>query len=363
MHSVITSIGTSNPEFEYNQDQIFRFMADALGLSGKEETRLKALYKATGIKKRYSVLEDYKLAQNAFRFYPQDRELEPFPGTKQRMELYKKEAIKLALKSSHDCLGKKQVGPESITHLITVSCTGMYAPGLDIDLVNQLGLNSSIDRTAINFMGCYAAITGLKQANSICLSNPKAKVLLVCVELCSLHFQKGTEPDTLLANALFSDGAASVLIESGDQYTGLALEAFHCDIMPDGSKDMAWELGDFGFEMKLSAYVPALIEKGIVDLTNKLKQKLHYKNELLYAIHPGGKKILEVIENALGINKKENHLAYEVLKSYGNMSSPTILFVLNQILEDLPKYKNKKVLSFAFGPGLTLEAMMTSVKT
>jgi predicted naringenin-chalcone synthase len=214
-------------------------------------------------------------------------------------------------------------------------------------------------------MGCYAAFNALKLADQFCQNNEKAKVLIVCIELCSIHFQKHDDEDTLLANALFGDGAAAVLVESTFENVGLSLEHFHCDIVPSGKNDMAWQISDFGFEMKLSTYVPEIIKGGIHSLTQSLLGQLGMAREDidLFAIHPGGKRILQVIEEELDMSKEDNQFAYDVLREYGNMSSPTVLFVLRQLMDSLSeKDQDKHILSFAFGPGLTLESMLLKVK-
>ncbi|MEQ9412403.1 MAG: type III polyketide synthase, partial [Cyclobacteriaceae bacterium] len=260
----------------------------------------------------------------------------------------------------HD-LNKKE-----ITHLIVVSCTGMFAPGLDLSLVDELQLSSTIQRTSINFMGCYAAFNAIRVADSFCAQNSTAKVLIVCTELCSIHFQKENTEDNKLANALFADGSAALLIESSPRKNkSLKIGKSFCDIAPDGADDMAWSIGDFGFEMKLSNYVPEVIRQGIKSLTASLLTSNHIKKSDIdyYAIHPGGKKILETVEDELGLKKSDNRFSYSVMKKYGNMSSPTVLFVLQEIYQQLSvQDHNKKILSFGFGPGLTLESLILSVE-
>jgi prepilin-type processing-associated H-X9-DG protein len=242
----------------------------------------------------------------------------------------------------------------------------MYAPGLDIDLVKQLRLQTTVQRTAINFMGCYAAFNALKVADAFCKSDPDARVLIVCTELCSLHFQREATEDNLLANALFADGSAAVLVESTSKSTlKLKFESFHNDLSREGDQDMAWTVGDLGFEMKLSSYVPEIIRSGIAELTNSLLKKISKKLSDIhhFAIHPGGKKILEVIEKELGISHSQNQSAYQVLQQYGNMSSPTVLFVLKEVIKTLSKKnEGENILSFAFGPGLTLESMVLQIE-
>lgn len=357
--SYITSIGTAVPANRFTQLEIAEFMARSLELDEVEKRKLIALYRSTKIQYRHSVLPDYGLPVESYQFYPQTPNLEPFPSVAHRMQVYKQTALPLCVEAT------RGLSLEGVTHLITVSCTGMYAPGLDIDLVQALGLSTTIQRTAINFMGCYGAFNGLKVANDICLANPNAKVLLVSVELCTLHFQKKKDIDFLLSNALFSDGAAAVIIQAKAPHEKvLKLESFFCDLFIEGQSDMAWHIADFGFEMTLTSYVPQLIKAGINQLVESLLKANGARRDDIqyYAIHPGGRAILESVEIALGISPKDNQASYEVLREYGNMSSTTILFVLKRILEQV-KDDNKgcKILSCAFGPGLTVESLIAKM--
>ena len=359
----ITSIGTANPGSGIPQEKIADFMTKGLDLDDKGNDRLRVLYRATGIKQRFSVIPDYGLNGQPYSFYPKTVGLEPFPNTKLRMERFKSFALDLATDAVYQCCTNEELN--GITHLITVSCTGMYAPGLDIELVEKLNLKTSVERTAINFMGCYAAFNALKIAEKIVSTDQAAQVLVVCVELCSLHFQKNQGEETLLANSLFGDGAAAIMVKSmpGKDYQ-LKLKKFYCDLEPAGKEEMSWSIGEFGFEMRLSDKVPEVIDNTISTLTSNLLAEIEMKTADIdyFAIHPGGKKILQVIERRLGIPRHKNEFAHHVLKNYGNMSSPTILFVLKEILSraDLDSTE-KKILSFAFGPGLTMESMLLGI--
>ncbi|RNI25983.1 type III polyketide synthase [Rufibacter latericius] len=366
MKSYLCAIGTANPPHAFPQQQIADFMAEALQLNEQDTRKLKALYRVSGIDQRHTALPDYGRQNGEYEFYPNTPGLEPFPSVGDRMQQYRKAALPLSVKAAQECLTQLpnlEVG--QITHLITVSCTGMYAPGLDIELVEALGLSTQVQRTCIYFMGCYAAFNALKAADTICRADAHARVLIVCTELCTLHFQKQPESDHLVSNSLFADGAAAVVVSPKPlSPLSLRVDAFHCDLAPSGHKDMAWHIHDFGFEMTLSSYVPALIKQGIGQLTQSLLQKLNLKLEEieLFAIHPGGRKILEVIEQALGLTTKDNRHAYQVLRQFGNMSSATVLFVLQALWQDLkPNRHEAPILSFAFGPGLTLESMLLSV--
>lgn len=362
MKSYISSIGIAIPEYSFSQMDIARFMADAAGMNEQEQKRLLALYRASGIQKRHSVIPDFGRSRGTFEFFPNSADMEPFPSVAERMNVYEKKALPLALKATDNTLSDSGIDKKEITHIITVSCTGMYAPGIDIEIIEHLHLSHNIERTSINYMGCYAAFNALKAANYICTANPHATVLIVSVELCTIHYQKDKNWDLILSNALFGDGAAAVIVQ-GKKPAGISLsmESFYCDIASEGKKDMAWHISNFGFEMTLSSYVPQLIQKGIKTLTAGLLKNICLElNDIEYfAIHPGGKRILEVIEEELSLSSEKNKYAYEVLKEYGNMSSPTVLFVLHSIMKNLRHGESdKNILSFAFGPGLTLESML-----
>jgi alpha-pyrone synthase len=375
--SFINAIGTAVPDYAYPQAQIGQFMADALNLDAPNRRKLQALYRQTRIAKRHSVLADYGQPVGKFTFYPNTPDLEPFPTVAQRMAVYRAEVLPLALRAVHDCLSRyPDFDPQQITHVVWVSCTGFYAPGPDIELIEALGLPGTTQRLAINFMGCYGAFNGLKAADAIVRAYPSARVLVVCAELCTLHFQKKADTDNLYSNALFADGAAAVLVESHARPgQSMRMRAFYSDLLPDSKAEMAWHVGDTGFEMTLSGEVPAVIRKGIGALLHRLLERaeLSLADVSQFAFHPGGRRILEVIEEQLGIGTHEDRHAYEVLRQYGNMSSATVLFVLNEIWAEraTASLLNRSegydepgnVLSCAFGPGLTLESMVLEALT
>jgi alpha-pyrone synthase len=364
--SFITAISTANPSNRIPQPLIAEFMLKTMKFHNGESRKLKTIFKASGIAYRHSVLSDYSRTTD-FDFYPEpDQQNTQYPSTSSRLNIFREHALPLSVNAASGIFLKRpNVTPSDITHLIVVCCTGMYAPGLDIELIKALGLKTSVHRTAINFMGCYAAFNALKIADAFCKADNSAKVLVVCTELCSLHFQREATEDNLLANALFADGSGAVLVEAEtDSQFQLQIQAFHNEIAPEGKNDMAWSIGDLGFEMKLSSYVPDIIKRGIASLTKTLLQKIssRFSDIKHFAIHPGGKKILEVIEEELKISKDQNRAAYQVLHNYGNMSSATILFVLDELAKEFtPANKGEQILSFAFGPGLTMESMILQI--
>lgn len=358
--SFITAIATANPPHLFRQQDIASFMQRTMQLNEQDSRKLNVLFKASGIETRYSMLEDYGKTGD-FTFFSNLDSFEPFPSTKKRNDAYQQYAPLLSTAAANKALLQSGVEAKEITHLITVSCTGSYAPGLDIDLVEALQLPLSVQRTNIHFMGCYAAFNALKVADAFCRISEEVKVLVVCTELCTLHFQKQNSEDNLLANALFADGSAAIIVEASTSKKSLLLTGMYSELAPQGIKEMAWAIGDWGFEMRLSSYVPDVIRNGIKALTHKLIKSLSLSQDDIrhYAIHPGGKKILETIEQELGLSKEQNKWAYHVLKNYGNMSSSTVLFVLKEIFDRLEEKNDKEnLISFAFGPGLTLESML-----
>lgn len=362
--SSITAIGTAVPSFRFDQSTIACFMEKMMGKGDVTAGRkIKTVFRASGIQQRYSVLDDYGKT-SGFSFYPND-DHSRFPGTEARMKVFRNHALPLSVSAVQDMLHSTPgISLQSTTHLIVVSCTGMYAPGLDIDLIKALNLSRNIHRTCIQFMGCYAAFNALKIADAICKSAPSQKVLVVCTELCSIHFQQTPTDDNILANALFGDGSACMLVESHSSQKSLDIHSFYNDLALKGEDDMAWNVGDEGFQMRLSSYVPDLIRSEIRSLINSLLSSV--KNEVnevaFYAMHPGGKRILRTIENELGLQSAQNEMAYHVLKKYGNMSSATVVFVLREIFSRLtPADENKYIMSMGFGPGLTLESMLLRI--
>ena len=364
--SYITAIGIANPQYRISQSTIADFMVKAMQL-GKNDTRLlQTVFRSSGIDFRHSVLPDYGL-KSGFTFYSNAADFEPFPTTEKRLSAFRQNVVDLSSKAIDNMLlTVPTFDIRSVTHVIVVCCTGMYAPGLDIDLVKKYDLPKSVHRTGINFMGCYAAFNAIKVADAFCHRDANAKVLIVCTELCSLHFQKRATEDNFLANALFADGSAAILMEAQTrQNRRLRPIGFHSELVPKSDQDMAWTIGDLGFEMKLSTYVPSIIKEGIAELTQTLLTKISkdLSDIRFFAIHPGGKRILENIEKELGIPREKNQAAHFVLRNFGNMSSPTILFVLYEIYSAMMHEDNEEyILSFAFGPGLTLESLVLQIE-
>ena len=356
--SKIVSIGTAVPAHKHRQEDILDFMQRVYALNEPDKRKLKFLYHKGGIDTRYSVIPDYSLPAAQWQFYSPSENLEPFPKLELRMKWFQHEAAPLSLQAIRKCLAK--FPDTEITHLITVSCTGMSAPGLDLELMELLQLPASTFRTSVNFMGCYAAIHALKIADAFCKADKDANVLIVCTELCTLHFQKENTVDNITSSMLFADGAAAVLITGNEEKEGLTIDHFYSTVALKGKQDMAWELSSKGFRMTLSSYVADMIEENFDDLVQNALTTAQIDKEAIthWCIHPGGKKILEAVHNSLGFTNGQLQPCYDILREYGNMSSPTILFVLEKIMKDLNKQTPNTIFGAAFGPGLTMETLI-----
>lgn len=354
----IHEIATCVPENQYTQEFALDFLLKLIGDTYKKKNFLKKVYQSSAIYKRHTVISDYGKDPSEYTFYPKNKKMLPEPSTMERNELYIKESNRLSLIAVKNLFKKLPAGmKEKITHIITVSCTGFSAPGFDFYIVKELGLSPSINRYHIGFMGCYGAFPAMKLARNICLSEENARVLVINVELCSVHFQQKFEPDIVIANAIFADGISAALISSDENDSKgnkLLLRSFFSRYVPDSEEDMAWKIGLYGFDMKLSVYVPKIIEANILSIMNELfdQSSISMDQIDIWAIHPGGKAILEKLENALNIKKEDLQVSYDILREYGNMSSSTIMFVLERILSN---DKTGNIFAVAFGPGLTIE--------
>lgn len=356
--SYITAIEVAVPDHCHTQDAMTSFYensTDDLSLRRK----IRAIASKAEIETRYSVLSDFSDTPDQYNFFAKNRSLEPEPTLTQRMACFRTEALQLSLKAIRKIENLDAI-KNSITHIITVTCTGLFTPGLDVEIINELALKPSTQRSSVNFMGCNAAILALNSANSICKSTPDSKVLIVCVELCTIHFQKNYSNDYILSSALFGDGCAVVLVESNDSdmkfYKGLQITSFNSLLIHKGYQEMAWQITEKGFIMNLTSYVSEIINGSMKEFLAGISlAKASITN---WAIHPGGKKILDDFSEALNIDKTALYQSYDVLRKHGNMSSATVLFVLKQVIEsNANPEKNETIFSAAFGPGLSVETM------
>jgi alpha-pyrone synthase len=340
----INRIGGAVPRYDIHR----KFVGFApLLLDGERKRELyRRMAERSQIERRYSCLPPSEDPErlDAEGFYRRGC----FPDTRERMARYDKEALPLALDAAAG-LGP-ELRPESVSHLIVASCTGFSAPGLDLQLAAALGLAPKVERTIVGFMGCSAAIPALKLARHIVRSTPRSRVLLVAVELSTLHLQETSELEPLLSFTLFADGAAAALV-SGEP-AGLEIEAFEAAVLPATEDHITWRIGAFGFDMHLSGAVPAAISRNLPGLP--LLLSLDTLSTAFWAVHPGGRSVLDAVESALALPPQALRYSRETLRNYGNMSSASVLFVLREIMADNEAGRG---CALAFGPGIAAEAM------
>lgn len=369
----ILAIATGVPEHSAAQEDITHFVTNMLeaslppAKSARWTARVRALCANSRIKNRYSVIADYRAHDpRDFEFFPRNWQLEPFPTTAQRMELYESASVELARQVAEAALIKAKLDPTDITHLIVCTCTGFFAPGPDVALVQKLGLLPSTPRTLIGFMGCHSGFNGLRTARDIVVANPKARVLQICVELCSIHLQKESRQHATIANCLFGDGCSATIYGqpriSDDRL--VRIESASSLVAPHSTQQMAWRIRDTGFEMHLSSSVPDTIGQETHPFVNSLLDRAGRRLEEVaaWAIHPGGPRILDVVAESLGLEPDSLDASHSVLRDFGNMSSPTIFFVLDRLLgEDYPEdCPSGPITLLGFGPGLTIEGAVLS---
>lgn len=328
---------------------------------------IRRIYNNSGIAHRYSVIPDYVRSDAAeFTFFPQNWELSPPPGTGQRMDEYEKHSLPLAAEAARKAIAAAGIAPTTITHLVISTCTGFFAPGLDVLLLRELGIPTTAQRTILGFMGCYAGISGLRTCHQIVQSDPAAVVLQVAVELCSLHYQTTPTVETVVSNAIFSDGAAAAVYAGGGgahEAAGPAplarVAAVHSAISPDSLDRMSWRISDHGFVMTLDAGVPDILQTQAPEFTRDLAAAGRLKTEDIsgWAIHPGGRKIVEAVQESLGLSPDDVSASTSTLRDFGNMSSATILFVIQRELARTAD-PGGYIAAMAFGPGLTMEGAL-----
>lgn len=312
---------------------------------------LRRMGERSQIDHRYSVLAPHSdpeemYAGGQFR-------LGAFADTAARMKVFEANASDLAARA---VAGLNLAQSELPTHVVVTTCTGQYAPGLDIDIVHRLGLDASVERTVIGFMGCHAAINGLKYARHVVRSDASAKVLMINIEMCTLHLQETENLEELLAFMVFADGCAASLISA--EANGIEMLGFHSGIIPDTADEILWRVGQYGFDIRLSGAVPASIARGLPGVVAQIRAR--YGDDVtLWAVHPGGRTILDAVEECLGLSSSAIAPSREVLRRHGNMSSATVMFALAAAVHGANA--NQRGLAMAFGPGLTAETMAFSM--
>jgi alpha-pyrone synthase len=371
----IVSTGSALPPHAYERHEVLEVMRRWVGGERRIDRLLERVYAASGIDQRWSVLDDLRPGRRRTLYLDEDGAFRT-PGTRERNDRYVVEASPLAARAARAALARVPgLEPGRITHLITVSCTGFHAPGSDDFLVRDLGLRGETERYHLGFMGCSAAFPALRMANAFCRADPDAVVLIVSVELCTLHLAPTREVDSVLSTSVFGDGAAAAIVTSGDlpsEQLPLELVATTTTLTGGGRQDMAWTIGDHGFEMVLTSYVPKVLETEIAAALAPLMRRAGVDRGEVegWAVHPGGRAILDKVALGLGLEGCRLSASRDVLAHAANMSSATILFVLERMTtapgqggwsQDRRAHPGERIAAVAFGPGLTVDAAMFRV--
>lgn len=378
--ATLCGLATVVPPTVLVQNEVRDVFAAQPGLSRLAQRLVAASFTASGIEHRHTVLSELTTRVQSVAdpaFYDASSGLLLDPGTKERNEVYIVEAERLYVEAATRSLeAATGIGPADVTHVITVSCTGFYAPGPDFAIARDLGLRPGVQRYHLGFMGCYASMPALRMAAQFCAADPRAVVLVVSVELCTLHLRASDDPDTIVATSLFSDGAGACIVTGrtpAEGTAGFTLDTFATRTTPKGEADMAWKIGDHGFEMVLSTAVPSVIGTHITgaleplfDADAELRERAPDQTVSQaiehWAIHPGGRSILDKVQSTLSLTDEQLVPARDTLRDFGNMSSATVLFVLQNILESDSAQAGDRVAAMAFGPGLTVESALLTVR-
>lgn len=358
-HAAILGIGTANPPAVTQEltlelaNHLAKFDENQLGW-------LKRVYLRSGIESRASVLVKNATAAMAdfLAFYPAAKSNhDRGPTTGARMARYAIEAPPIAERSARAALIDAELHAGDITHLITATCTGFFAPGLDAELIERLNLSRDVQRVQVGFMGCHAAFNALAAATNIVTAHPKSRVLVCCTELCSLHLAYGLDPGRMVANALFADGAASIVIGSSILAKDMAFDvADFSSHLVQGTRDaMSWTIGDHGFEMTLSPGVPQVIRENLRPWVEHFLTRHGLKVDQVeqWAIHPGGPKILAAVQETLSLSDEKMRASREILAMHGNMSSATVPYILQRFGN-----ATGACMAIGLGPGLMMEGML-----
>lgn len=361
MTARIVSIGTAVPATRLPQDHVRDLFASQPGIDRLTQRRIHAAFGASAIEHRHTVLAELSDAP------PAERDDPPFldasrallsPTTGQRNALYTRVAPELSAVAARNALTDAGIAASVVTHVVTVSCTGFFAPGPDYRLVRDLGLPTTAERYHLGFIGCAAALPALRLAARLAQSQPDAVVLVVCTELCSLHVRASDDPQQIVAASVFADGAAAAVVTAAGvgRAGGLELDRFGTALTDEGESDMVWTIGDNGFEMVLSAEVPRIVGREIRGAVDRFVGDDRAPD--VWAVHPGGRSVLDRVEAGLELEPDALAASRAVLRDYGNMSSVTILFILRALLYDDTVADGARVAGLAFGPGLTVESAL-----
>jgi predicted naringenin-chalcone synthase len=362
MSFVVRGLGTALPDGYVDPAEGLHVARVIGGPTCRESGFLPAVYEGSGNRRR-ALVHGRDVIRDLFEgtrhsgspFLPTGDPHFRGPSTGVRNRMYAENAPPLAVRAAAEALRQAGVPADAVTHLVTVSCTGFAAPGVDLALIRGLGLSPTVLRTHVGFMGCHGAINGLRVADAYTSADPAAVVLLVAVELCSLHYHFGDDPEKVVANALFADGAAAVV---GTAAAGpWRVAATGSCLIPDTADAMTWLVGDHGFEMTLAKRVPKAIASNLGPWMSGWlgRHGLTVADVGSWAVHPGGPKIVDAVEAALALPSGATAAARRVFADYGNMSSPTVLFILNELMRAAAP---RPCVMLGFGPGLVAEAAL-----
>ncbi|MCH7686894.1 MAG: type III polyketide synthase [Planctomycetes bacterium] len=348
----ILGLGTAVPPNCVSQEDALEMSTELICEDTRQQRLLRTLFRKSGVENRHTVIP-WKTG------YAWKRDSGRGPTTAERMRLYTEHAAPLARRAAAKALEEAEIDHRNVTHLITVSCTGFDAPGVDVDLIQSLGLRPTTQRVHVGYMGCHGVINALRVARGLAASEPNACILLCAVELCSLHYRLTWDDEGIKGNALFADGAAALVgaNRAPARSTIWNVRGTGSCLIPDSVDEMSWRIGDHGFEMRLTSRVPALIEEHLNRWMSAWLDGFGQTIDTVgtWAVHPGGPKIVDAVENALCLPANACSMSRQVLRQLGNMSSPTVLFILDRLRRSEPALP---IVALGFGPGLTAEAAL-----
>ncbi|HEX2476942.1 MAG TPA: type III polyketide synthase [Lacipirellulaceae bacterium] len=364
MRVPILSVATATPSHELTQSDALAMAQDICCIDERQRRLASALYRKSGVETRHTCVPYTEAYQWAPPRPPGETPITYVgPSTQVRMAMYEEHAPPLAIQAAREALVRSDIPPGEITHVITVSCTGFTAPGIDNAIIRELKLHPTTQRTHIGYMGCHGAINGLRVARGLAHAQPRSRILLCAVELCSLHYCFHWDSERMLGNALFADGAGAIVLGSEpDAPVSRArgrwqVAATGSCLFPETAEILKWNIEDHGFAMTISSRLPELIQVHLCEwLTAWLADNnLRVSDVQSWAVHPGGPKILEAVESAMGIDAEKTQVSRDVLHHHGNMSSATVLFILESLLKS---GASTPCVALSFGPGLVAEAAL-----
>ena len=360
---MLIDIVTASPPFKVSQSYAASELKKRMGGTSAISRMIDMAANQSGIDHRFFVIKDGE-ENSSEKFFTKDGNYFS-PDTKSRMTEYEKWSILLTKQAVKELAEKNNIDFGSIDRIITISCTGFFAPGLDYELIKEFNISPSVKRTNIGFMGCAASLVGVNSVWEAMKQQGNENILMVSVELCSLHLQTEPTRDNILANMIFADGAAAAYFSKTNISNEKKLEIQFAEsfLFQDSAKFMGWKIGNNGFEMMLSSELPKII---LNSAAPKAKEILTQKGIDIsqikhWALHPGGRAILDSLQNGLTLSDEQLKPSREVLRNFGNLSSVSILFVLKNILETVELNKDDYLCAIAFGPGLTMELVLFKV--